>query len=143
MPRIKRALLFVWHSAPTLTTIKVILIILQGLLPLALLYLTKLVVDTVATSLTLSDKQAALSQIMVLLALFGGVTLVTSVSESLSQLVSILQYQKVTDYMAGILHDKSMAVDLEYYENAEYYDMLQRAQQDAPELPNKIIYRLT
>ncbi|NEO76411.1 ABC transporter ATP-binding protein [Moorena sp. SIO4G3] len=142
MPRIKRALLFVWHSAPTLTTIKVILIIVQGLLPLALLYLTKLVVDTVATSLTLSDKQAAFSQIMFLLAVAGGVTLVTSVSQSLSQLVSILQSQKVTDYMEGMLHDKSMAVDLEYYENAEYYDMLQRAQRDAPELPNQILHRL-
>ncbi|NEQ84213.1 MAG: ABC transporter ATP-binding protein, partial [Moorea sp. SIO2I5] len=142
MPIVKRALLFVWDSAPTLTTIKVILIILQGLLPLALLYLTKLVVDTVATSLTVSDKQAAFSQIMFLLAVAGGVTLVTSVSQSLSQLVSTLQSQKVTDYMEGMLHDKSMAVDLEYYENAEYYDMLQRAQQDAPELPNKILHRL-
>ncbi len=142
MFKIKRALLFVWHSAPTLTTIKVILIIIQGLLPLALLYLTKLVVDTVANSLTATNKQAAFSQIMFLLALAGGITLVTGLSRSLSGLISTLQSQRVTDYMEGMLHDKSMAVDLEYYENAEYYDVLQRAQQDAPELPNKILNRL-
>ncbi len=142
MPKIKRALMFVWHSAPTLTTIKVILIIVQGLLPLALLYLTKLVVDTIATSLTLSDKQAAFNQIMLLLAVAGVITLVTSIFQSLSQLVSTLQSQRVTDYMESILHDKSMSVDLEYYENAEYYDMLQRAQQDAPNLPNQILNRL-
>jgi ATP-binding cassette subfamily B protein len=142
MPKIKRALIFVWDSAPILTTIKVILIIVQGLLPLAVLYLTKLVVDTVANSLTAPDKQAAFSQIMLLLAIAGVVTLVSSVSQSLSQLVSTLQSQRVTDYMEGMLHDKSMSVDLEYYENAEYYDMLQRAQQEAPSLPNQILNRL-
>lgn len=142
MPKITRALIYVWDSAPILTTIKAILIIIQGLLPLALLYLTKLVVDTIANSLTATDKQAAFNQIMFLLAVAGVVTLVNSLSQSLSQLVSTLQSQKITDYMEGKLHDKSMSVDLEYYENAEYYDMLQRAQQDAPNLPNQILNRL-
>ena len=142
MPKIKRALTFVWDSAPILTTITVILIIIQGLLPLGLLYLTKLVVDTVANSINASDKQAAFSQIILLLAFVGGITIVSRISQSLSQLVSTLQTQRVTDYMEGILHDKSISVDLEYYENAEYYNMLQRAQKDAPNLPSKILNSL-
>lgn len=146
MPKIKRALKFVWDSAPALTTIKVFLIIIQGLLPLAFLaflYLTKLIVDTVANAVTATDKQAAFQEIIFLVAIAGIIIIVTSIAKSLSQLVSTLQSQKVTDYMEGILHDKSMSVDLEYYENAEYYDMLQRAQREAPSLPNQILNRLT
>jgi ATP-binding cassette subfamily B protein len=143
MPKIKRAILFVWQSAPGLTVAKVTLIIAQGLLPLASLYLTKLVVDAISTSVTTSNKQAALSQVMLLVALAGAVILATTLCESSTNLVSTLQAQRVTDYMESILHAKSIEVDLEYYEDAEYYDKLQRAQREAPERPTQIVNHLT
>ena len=143
MPPIKRALKFVWSSAPVFTTIKVALIIIQGLLPLTLLYLTKLIVDTVTNSVATTNKQAAFQEILFLIAIAGIITILISIAQSLSRLVSILQAQKVTDYMEVILHDKSMSVDLEYYETAEYYDKLQRAQKEAPTLPNQILHQLT
>jgi hypothetical protein len=55
----------------------VILLFIQGTLPLLSLslYLTKLVADTVATSLATPDKTAAFHQAALLLALAGAVTL--------------------------------------------------------------------
>jgi ATP-binding cassette, subfamily B, bacterial len=82
MPKLKRAILLVWQSAPRLTGIKVALIILQGILPLASLYLTKVVVDTLSASLTTPNQEAAFSQIMVLLAIAGIVILATTLCES-------------------------------------------------------------
>ncbi|MEQ8998382.1 MAG: ABC transporter transmembrane domain-containing protein [Coleofasciculus sp. B1-GNL1-01] len=143
MPKLKRAILLVWQSAPRLTGIKVALIILQGILPLASLYLTKVVVDTLSASLTTPNQEAAFSQIMVLLAIAGIVILTTTLCESSANLVSTLQAQRVTDFMEGILHAKSIEVDLEHYEDAEYYDKLQRAQREAPSRPTQIVDRLT
>ena len=38
----------------------------------------------------------------------------------------------VTDHVSDVIHSKSIAVDLEYYEHPTYYDALHRAQQEAP-----------
>ena len=38
-----------------------------------------------------------------------------------------------------IIHTKSVAADLEYYENSRYYDVLHRAQQEAPYRPSRIV----
>jgi ATP-binding cassette subfamily B protein len=45
----------------------------------------------------------------------------------------------VTDHISDIIHAKSIEVDLEYYENSRYYDVLHRAQQEAPYRPTKIV----
>ena len=47
--------------------------------------------------------------------------------------------QVVTDHVSDIIHSKSIAVDLEYYENSRYYDTLHRAQQEAPYRPMRIV----
>ncbi len=41
--------------------------------------------------------------------------------------------------MSDLIHAKSIAVDLEYYENSRYYDVLHRAQQEAPYRPTRIV----
>ena len=139
MNRLQRLLMLIWHSTPVFTVIKLLLLIIQSLLPLALLYLTKILVDAIANSLSNVDRSAAFNQIIVLLLIAGMVSFITSVFQSLSELINTLQSQKLTDYMESILHNKSMTVDLEYYENAEYYDILQRAKKEVPYLPNKIL----
>ena len=47
---------------------------------------------------------------------------------SLGTLTSEAMGQVVTDHVSDIIHSKSLAVDLEYYENSKYYDVLHRAQ---------------
>ena len=41
-----------------------------------------------------------------------------------------------------MLHAKSIALDLEYYENASYYNSLHRAQAEAPYRPVRIVSEL-
>ena len=116
--------------------------VLQGILPLLSFYLTKLVVDSIAASFTLADKTAAFRQITILLGWAGAVMLIIALCSALSDLVNTAQSQRVTDYMQSILQAKSIAVDLEYYENPQYHDTLQRAQQEATYRPNQILNRL-
>ncbi len=46
--------------------------------------------------------------------------------------------QVVTNRVSDIIHSKSIAVDLEYYENPKYYDALHRTQQEALSRPMRI-----
>jgi len=41
--------------------------------------------------------------------------------------------------MHDVLHEKSLEVDLGYYENPEYYDTFHRAQKEAPYRPTRIV----
>jgi ATP-binding cassette subfamily B protein len=139
---IRRALHFVWQSGPGWTVASIALVVVQGLLPLLALYLMKLLVDAVAAGLTTPDKARVFEQIVLLVALSGAVALFEALCNSVMGLVSGTQAQAVTDYVYDILHAKSIEVDLEYYENSQYYDTLHRAQQEAPSRPTRIVQNL-
>jgi ATP-binding cassette, subfamily B, bacterial len=132
----------VWQSSPRWMIARVITLLLQGVLPLVSLFLLKLIIDQIAVSTAAANKTIAFQQALVLLLVLGGVMLLSSVVASIAELVNTAQTQRVTDFMQNLLLEKSVAADLEYYENAQYYDTLQRAQQEAPFRPNQILNRV-
>jgi ATP-binding cassette subfamily B protein len=136
------ALRVVWQSGRALTVATAILVILNGILPLAALYLMKLAIDSVSAGLTGIDKTAAWGEVASLVALLGCVFLLEAVFSSLASLVNTAHAEIVTDRMHDILHSKSLEMDLEYYENSQYYDTLHRAQQEAPYRPTQILTSL-
>lgn len=134
-----RALSFVWQSAKGWTLANGILIVVQGVLPLLPLYLTKLLVDGVTAGVTASDKAAALKHVLWLVTLMAAATLLTILVRAIAGLVSEWQSYIVTDHMNDVLLTKSAEVDLEYYESSRYYDTLHRAQREAPNRPLSIV----
>jgi ATP-binding cassette subfamily B protein len=140
---IRRALSFVWHSGRGLTVASISLTILQGILPLAGLYLMKLLVDAVVMGLTVADKVTAFESLALVIAGLSGVVLLETASTSIARLVTTAQGQVITDRMSDILHAKSLEVDLEYYESPQYYDTLHRAQREAPHRPTQLLTSLT
>lgn len=136
------ALRLVWQSSPRWTIARVFLLFFQGVLPLVSIYITKLIIDTATASLNTADKTTAFQQVLSLVVLAGGVTLLSTLCNSIAELVTTAHSMQVTDYMQGIIQAKSIEADLEYYENPLYYDTLQRAQQEAPYRPPQILNRL-
>ena len=134
-----RALRLVWQSGPGLALANGGLIVIQSLLPLASLYLIKLIVDAVETALTAPDSGEAFDQLVWLIMLAAAVALLSAFARSMANLITEAQAQIVTDRVQNMLHAKSVAIDLEYYENAEYYDTLHRAQQQAPSRPTRVV----
>jgi ATP-binding cassette, subfamily B, bacterial len=132
----------VWQSSPRWMIARAIALLLQGVLPLVSLFLLKLIIDQVASSTAAIDKTAAFQHALLLLLTLGCVMLLSSAVASVAELVNTAQTQRVTDFMQNLLLEKSVAADLEYYENAQYYDTLQRAQQEAPFRPNQILNRV-
>jgi ATP-binding cassette subfamily B protein len=139
---LRRAIGLVWQSAPRWTVASGLLLIVQGIVPLLGLYLTKQLVDTIAWASGLADRSAAFGQVGVLVALLAGTALLSTALDALVTLVGEAQGQAVTDHMLQLLHAKAIEVDLEYYENPQYHDTLHRAQQDAPTRPTRIVHGL-
>jgi ATP-binding cassette subfamily B protein len=137
--RLGKAVRLVWQSAPGWTTASIVLILVQGTLPLVTLYLMKLVVDAVTSGITSPDKGEAFRQVAFLIALAGGVTLFNALFSSIAGIVREQQTLVVSDYMNNIIHAKSIEMDLEYYENSKYYDTLHRAQHEGPYRPSRIV----
>jgi ATP-binding cassette subfamily B protein len=141
--RLDRALRLVWKSAPGWTFVNLVLVILQGLLPLAALYLMKRIVDAVTIGVSAADKPAAFQDLAIWIILALLVAVLTALSRSLAELASEAQSQLVTDHVSDLIHAQSITIDLEYYENSNYYDTLHRAQQEATYRPTRIVNGLT
>lgn len=138
-----RAVRFVWQSTRGWTLLNSFLLVVQGILPLVPLYLTKLMVDAVAAGISAPDKDAALRHVLWLVGALAAVTLFSALIRLISGLVGEWQSHIVTDHMNDVLLAKSIEVDVEYYESAKYYDTLHRAQREAPFRPISIVNGLS
>ena len=142
LSNLRLALRFVWESTPGLTIVNLFLLVIEGTLPLAALILLKLLVDTVTSGLGDTTTDTLFEVTAWLILAMGGVALLSGAANEISTLVFKAQSQIVTDHMHAKLHAKSIEVDLEYYENSQYFDTLHRAQQDAPHRPTAILNSL-
>jgi len=135
--RLTRALRLVWEGSRVLTIVSFLLVLLQALLPLAVLYLTKLVIDALYAVAQGGD--IAFSHILMLLGLAAGAGLLGSLLGVISGLVAEDHSNRVTDRVLGTLNRKSVEMDLRYYEDATFHDSLHRAQRDAPYRPTAVL----
>ena len=137
--RIDRAIGFVWQAAAKWTVASTILLIIQSVVPLATLYIFKLVVDR----LTNPTADVAFESLIVLIGAALGLTILGNLCNALVGYTSTLQTHLVADYMQRLVQAKSIDMDIAYYENSQYYDKLHRAQREAPARPLRIIQSLT
>ena len=134
---LRRAMRLVWQSAPAATVAKAALLCIQGVLPIASLYLTKLLIDAV-TAGALSANPDFFSVLWFIIGL-AGVALAGALCTSLATFIGEAQEHAVTDYAVSLLLKKSIEVDLAHYETPAYYDVLHRAQQEAAYRPMRVV----
>ena len=140
--RLDRAIRLVWTSAPGWATVNLVLVVVQGLLPLAGLYLLKRIIDTLQSAIAAPGGSSSFRPVLVWVILAAAVALVTTLAGALAELAGQAQSMVLSDKVTDVLHQQSVAVDLEYYENPLYHDTLHRAQGDAPSRPISIVNRL-
>ncbi len=136
--RLNRTLAFVWQAAPAAALASGVLVILQGVFPLAMLYLVKLIVDAASEAIS-SPGSVNLSYVLTLVAIAAAVALLRTVCQQGASLANETLSMKVADHIYGLLHRKSIAADLEFYENPAYFDTLHRAQMEGPHRPARIV----
>ena len=140
--RLDRAIGFVWQAGSKWVIGSAAVMALQGVLPLAALYLMKLIVDAVTEAVGAPDPAAAFSRVLLFILLAGGVALLQASLGAISGLIQEGLSLTVSDRMYDRLHAKSIEVDLDYYENPQYFDTLHRAQREGPNRPTQIVNTL-
>ncbi len=136
--RLRRAWRLVWQAAPGWTLCSLALLLFQSLLPLAALLLLRQVVDALAGAVAAPGPEA-FAPVLLWVTLAGLVALLTALANGLGTHVAEVQSLAVADHVADVIHERSIAVDLGYYENPAFHDTLHRAQQDAPYRPSSIV----
>lgn len=140
--RIDRALRFVWQASPFHSLLSGCTIVVLGVLPLASLYLVKLIIDSVTGLISTPPSgllDPAFLKVLGYIGLAGGIGLLTALLNFTADYLKKAQSMTVADHMYAIIHDQSSRMDLAFYESPQYRDTLFRAQQEGPYRPTSIV----
>jgi ATP-binding cassette subfamily B protein len=135
------SLRLVWKSSPGWTFTNIILSVLRSISPLILIWLLKVVVDVITRVVTKGSVTPDINVVFPVIAL-GIVWFLDEASADFSNFVRKNQALKLEVYMYGLLHAKSIKLDLINFERPEYFDCLSRASREAPWRPNNILNNL-
>ncbi|WP_181391445.1 ABC transporter ATP-binding protein [Methanospirillum stamsii] len=136
---LSRTLRLIWSITSRLTLVNLISSVILGILPICSLYLTKLIVDTATTGILAPDKHQVFSLIIPLVIIAAIIAIFTAFFRSFSHYISIVQSSVLTDGLNNIIHEKSVHLELAYYENKEYQDTLHRAQFESNFRINRVL----
>ncbi len=141
-PHLPRALNLVWSAAPRWTAAWSLLLVIQGLLPVAMVYLTRTVVDRIAGSgagvLAPESLRRVIAPVIVLAALY----LASEILRAATRLVRTTQADLVRDHVSALIHRKTIEADLAQFESPGFHDRLHRAHLDSHEGPTSLVQSL-
>jgi ATP-binding cassette subfamily B protein len=122
----------VWESSPRATVVMALLTLVAALLPLAQAWAGKLIVDRVlALAQAGGDPWAGLEAALPLLALEFFLLLVSTVLNQVRSLAEHMLNARLNLHINALVIRKALALDLSYFEDADFYDKLQNARREA------------
>jgi ATP-binding cassette subfamily B protein len=131
---VARTFSLLWNACWGWTAAWMVLLVVQGLLPAATVQLTRLLVDGVTGAMDIGTA-AAFRPVLLLALLMAGVLLLTQVLQLCAEWVRAVQSEQIQDYIARLVHEKSMSADMGYFEMSAFYDHLHRARTEAASRP--------
>lgn len=138
----RRALRLVWQAAPRWTVYWVALLVLQGTLPVAAVYCTKLVIDALTAARESGGAGEQVEKVVVLLAATAAIFLLIEVMQSAAESVRTAHSEVVQDYIKGLVHEQAVRVDYEFYESPEYLDLLEQIRSESGGRPVQLLESL-
>ncbi|MBZ5588732.1 MAG: ABC transporter ATP-binding protein/permease [Acidobacteriia bacterium] len=134
-PHLGRALRLVWRAAPRLTAWWSLLLVVQALLPVLVVFLTKMLVDDVAGAVRGPGGWEQAQRPLLLAAALAGVLVLSEVLQAAARWLRAAQAEVVKDHLSAQVHEQALAVDLAYYESATYFDQLHLIRYDIYQRP--------
>ncbi|MEO6393750.1 MAG: ABC transporter ATP-binding protein [Pyrinomonadaceae bacterium] len=128
---VPRALTLVWQAVPGWTSVGLVLIALQGGLPAALVYLTKVLVDLLVAAKAAGGAWPLMRNLLIWGGAVGALLLLNELLTSISRWVRTAQAEYLHDHIRELIHDRAISADLGFYEQPEYYDHLHRARDES------------
>ena len=134
----RRAIELVWSTNRGLTIALAFLTVIAGVLPASVAYVGSLIVDAVVAAI--ADRRA-MSRVVELVMLEGAlIATIAAAQRGLSLCQSLLRAQLGQRVNVMIL-EKALTLDLQHFEDSEFYDKLTRARREASTRPLSLVTR--
>ena len=138
-PYLPRAFRLVHRAAGRLTYLWLFLLLAQGLLPIASVYLTRTLVNGVASLAGTGGGWQAMQPLFPAAIAMVVVLIGIELFQSAGKWLRTAQAELVQDHVHELIHEQAMRLDLSFYDNPGYYDQLHRARIDALSRPTALI----
>ena len=119
----------VWESGRAVVSASVVLRVLTSLLPVVLLWITKLIIDGIVHARSMH--QSVPARLWWLVGAEFGFALLGSVLTRGLDFLDALLADKYTRYVSVLVMKHAASLDLVAYENPEFYDRMERARVQA------------
>lgn len=132
----------VFRASPCHTWSVIFLSLFASVLPLALIWSIKKLIDVVTVAAETGSYDSTRMAVYMAVA----IAVIYFLEESIQSLINIVrkkQSYRVESYMFGLIHSKSISLDLLHFENPEYYDILSRASREAPYRPSSVVANIS
>ncbi|WP_118196310.1 ABC transporter ATP-binding protein [Albibacterium indicum] len=129
---------FIWKVSPKKTLISLGCILIETGIFFVSLYALKLLIDTVSENTDNIGNPEVINSLI--LAAVSGIAYIAI--KSLSVYISEVQSQTIAEHISDEIHEKTIALDLAFYESPDYYDMLNRALNAGSDRPVAVINTL-
>jgi ATP-binding cassette, subfamily B, bacterial len=123
----------IWAASRLWTIAWIGLLILQGILPAASVYLTRSLVNSLVSVVGNGTTWTNLSTVLLPTALIAAVLVLTEILQGVAEWVRTAQAELVKDHISSLIHRQSIAIDFACYESSEFGDRLARARDGASE----------
>jgi ATP-binding cassette, subfamily B, bacterial len=134
----RRALELVWSTNSRLTVALAVLTVLAGVLPASVAYIGALIVDAVVSAMRTGGIATRVVELVALEGLL--VAAIAAAQRGLSLCQSLLRAQLGQRVNVMIL-EKALTLELQHFEDSEFYDKLTRARREASTRPLSLVTR--
>jgi len=139
LAHLSKTVRLVWQAAPGWSLASTILLVIDGFLPVATVYLTRPVVNGIVAAIRSGGDWRP---IVVPAVLMATVLLLIELLRGATKWVRSCQAELVQDHITSLIHRQSLAADLAFYESPDFYDHLHRARAEASYRPVALLETL-
>ena len=139
---IPRALQLVWHSHRGYTIGMVVFSILFGFLPAVTAWLGKLLIDAVVAAMTGGARQDLVNTVIWLVVLQFILFIVTALLQTVRSINQQALQELTSNRVQLMVMEHANRLDLQFFENPKFYDLLQQAQREATRRPVALVDQL-
>ena len=135
----RRALELVWRTSPGLTLALGVLTLIAGVVPAGVAYIGSLIVDAVVAAV--KHPGGSVSHVFELVLLEGALVASTAAAQRGISLCQSLLRAQLGQRVNVMILEKALTLELQHFEDSEFYDKLTRARREASSRPLSLVMR--